>query len=101
MPFHWMHGDPGDPDTLAEIRGDIDRALPGATISGLTSAPADVHGYPAATLKYGITVGPLTVGQVATVIQTGDHVFEVTVTALSPERAAELSRQMVPTFDPT
>ena len=46
-----------------------------------------------------VTIGAITVHQVATVIQTGDHVFQVTVTSRSPERAEELSRQVVPTFD--
>ncbi|HEY3721929.1 MAG TPA: DUF2510 domain-containing protein [Acidimicrobiia bacterium] len=99
VPYHWMRGDPSDPDTLAEIRSGIDQQIPGSTISGLTSAPADVHGYPAATLAYGVTVGPVTVYQVTTVIQTGDHVFQVTVTAPSAARAAGLSGRIVPTFD--
>nr|QMS47899.1 hypothetical protein WG33_0098 [uncultured bacterium] len=42
----------------------------------------------------------MTLHQVMTLIQTGDHVFQVTVTSTSPARATELSGQIVPTFDP-
>jgi hypothetical protein len=96
----WMRGDPTDPDTLEDIRIGFDDDMPGYRISGLTAASTDVHGFPAATLTYTATVGSVTVHQVMTVIQTGDHVFQVTVTSTSPARAAELSGRMVPTFDP-
>jgi hypothetical protein len=101
VPFHAMHGDPSDVGTISDIRGEIQGQSVGASITGMTTAPADVHGFPAATLSYGVRIGSVTLYQVATVIQTGDHVFQVTVTAGSPARAAELSGQIVPTFDPT
>jgi hypothetical protein len=96
----WMRGDPTDADTLADIRAGFDDDMPGYTISGLRAVASDVHGFPAASLTYTATIGSVTVHQVMTLIQTGDHVFQVTVTSTSPERATELSRQIVPTFDP-
>jgi hypothetical protein len=100
IPFHEVRGDPSDADSIQQIRTQIEGQGVGTGITGMTTAPADVHGYPGVILTYGVRVGPITAYQVATVIQTGDHVFQVTVTARSPERAAELSGRIVPTFDP-
>jgi hypothetical protein len=100
IPFHAMRGDPSDVDSMNDIRAEIQGQSLGGGITGMSTAPADVHGFPAATLTYGVRLGSVTAYQVATVIQTGDHVFQVTVTASSPGRAAELSGKIVPTFDP-
>jgi hypothetical protein len=100
VPFHALRGDVSDADSIQQIRTQVEGQSTGSGIVGLTTAPADVHGYPALTLTYGVRVGPITAYQVATVIQTGDHAFQVTVTTRSAERAAELSGRIVPTFDP-
>ncbi len=100
IPYHWMRGDPSDPDTLEELRDAIDEDMPGYTISGLSAVSADVHGFPAATMTYTATLGSVSAHIVSTVIQTGDHVYLLTVGSTSPERAATLSSQILPTFDP-
>jgi hypothetical protein len=100
IPYHWMRGDPSDPGTLEEIRDAVDEDMPGYTISGLSAVAADVHGFPAATMTYTATVGSATVHIVSTVIQTGDHVYLLTVGSTAPERATTLSSQILPTFDP-
>jgi hypothetical protein len=100
IPYHWMSGDPSDPGTLEGIRDAIDEDMPGYTISGLSAVAADVHGFPAATMTYAATLGSVTTQVVSTVIQTGDHVYLLTVGSVAPERAAALSGQILPTFDP-
>ena len=62
----WMRGDPTDPDTLREIQAGVDDDMPGYVISGLSAAPADVHGFPAATFTYTATLGSVTAHQVMT-----------------------------------
>jgi hypothetical protein len=99
VPYGEAQGDPTDPETMAGIRERVDERA-GTAISGMTTLATDVHGYPAVTLTYSVAVGSVAVHQVATVVQTGDRVFQVTVSSTSSGRAAELSRQILPTFDP-
>lgn len=98
--FRALHGDPTDPDTMADIKETFSSGNAGITTGGLTATPADVHGYPAARIQVTANYGGLLFTVISTVIQTGDHVYEVTVTSPSAERAAALSDQIVPTFAP-
>jgi hypothetical protein len=99
VPFGQAQGDPTDPETMAAIRKAVDGRV-GTGIRDMTTFAADVHGYPAVNLTYSVVVGSVTVHQVATVLQTGDRVFQVTVSSTSPSRVGDLSRRIVPTFDP-
>jgi hypothetical protein len=99
FPFKALTGDPGDPETLAQIKGGFTAAL--GTMQGqVDGVRADVHGFPAAQMTTSVTVAGKPVHSVITIVQTGDHVYELVVASGSAARTKALSDQIVPTFDP-
>jgi hypothetical protein len=91
-------GDPKDPTVVAELR-DAAQSL-GRANGPIRATRTDVHGFPAARLQMETVVEnqPLTV--ISTIIQTGDHAFQLVVTSRSGARAGDLSSHIVPTFAP-
>jgi len=62
--------------------------------------PTNVHGFPAATVTVHATVDGRLMTRISTIVQTGDPLYQLTVTSQSSERATILSYQIVPTFAP-
>ncbi len=100
FPHPAINGNPGDADALASLKSTISKAVVGMNVVSLTAAASDVHGFPAATFTMNAVASGTPATMISTIIQTGDHVYELTVTSTSAERAAALSAQIVPTFAP-
>jgi hypothetical protein len=99
LPFKALSGDPGDPDTLASIESSMTTAM-GAMSASVEGFRTNVHGFPAAQLSVRATVAGQPVFASVTVIQTGDHVYEVVVSSPTAARTDALTDQVLPTFDP-
>jgi hypothetical protein len=100
IPYEALSGDPRDADELESIKEAFSEENTGIDTLSVTAAPADVHGYPAATVTVSANFAGQVITLISTVIQTGDHVYQLTVSSASPERAASLSAQILPTFAP-
>ncbi|MGZ4736496.1 MAG: hypothetical protein ACXV8R_12875 [Acidimicrobiia bacterium] len=100
IPFKALDGDPRDPKIESVIRDSFTAEKTGLPTLALTVDPADVHGFPAATVRATINYRGTLVYVVSTVIQTGDHVFEMTVTSSSSAQSNALNARILPTFDP-
>jgi hypothetical protein len=100
IPYKALRGDPRDSDTLAEIKDGFSAAQTGITPTTLTAEPGDVHGFPAAVITLSAPFNGRTMTIISTIIQTGDRVFQLTVTSPSAAQAAALNQQILPTFAP-
>jgi hypothetical protein len=100
VPYQALEGDPTDADELAQIKAGFSAEKTGIPTLAITASATDVHGFPAATVLVTANVAGQQVTLISTIIQTGDRVFQLTVSSSSAERARSLSAQILPTFDP-
>lgn len=100
IPFRALRGDPRDADNLAAIKDGFSAEHTGLNPTSLTAQAGDVHGFPAAVVRMTTSLNGQSLAMVSTIVQTGDRVFQLTVTSPSAQRAESLSAQIVPTFAP-